>query len=512
MLSGSANVRRFAVACAALAGAVMLVVASRQAPPFREVSDGAILEIYTLGALKGKLLVGPYSRFGWHHPGPLFLYLEAPWYWLSGLHTAGMQAGAIAINVTAIAVLLWIVSRLASDAAIVALSSAAAYYVVRTGDMIASVWNPHVIILPMLAFVVVAAAIATPGVATPYVGRVLSDPARGRSTDPPCTWLIVSFVVLGSFLVQTHLAMAPLVAAVGVVAIVASRRARQPWMTACVAAIVLWLPPIVEQLTHRPGNVAKIIRFFLGDPVAGGQSLAVAAAAWASALVAPFRPAFVVALGFDLTPPGASAVVIAAAEVVALIVVAVIARPRDRFAAWLATMCALATVVALAATTRIRERIIDHEIFWMSGLGALNVAAIVAGVAARFDLSRTWRPLARLATAIAFVLVVTVSVQAMRHVLARTRGPEDHAVDVVVEAIQRELSRAGARRPLVEIDPPVWPIAAGALLEIDKQHVRFAVDDRWVTMFGDAFAPTGREDVRLKIAGSPRQPVVTATR
>ena len=38
-----------------------------------------------------------YSRFGWHHPGPLYFYLLAPWYWLSG-STAGMQAGALVIN------------------------------------------------------------------------------------------------------------------------------------------------------------------------------------------------------------------------------------------------------------------------------------------------------------------------------------------------------------------------------------------------------------------------------
>jgi len=49
-------------------------VATRHAPPFREVSDGAILEIYALQALEGKLLVGPYSRFGWHHPGPGYFY------------------------------------------------------------------------------------------------------------------------------------------------------------------------------------------------------------------------------------------------------------------------------------------------------------------------------------------------------------------------------------------------------------------------------------------------------
>src|SRR5213595_3106315 len=95
---------RLAVVCVGLAILTIAIAAlGRRARPFREVSDGAVLEIYTLEALEGRLLVGPYSRFGWHHPGPLFFYFEAPWYWLSGRHTAGMQAGALALNLTAVA-------------------------------------------------------------------------------------------------------------------------------------------------------------------------------------------------------------------------------------------------------------------------------------------------------------------------------------------------------------------------------------------------------------------------
>ena len=97
-----------------------LVALARHAPPIREVSDGAILEIYTLEALKGRLLVGPYSRFGWHHPGPLYFYLQAPWYRLSGFHTAGLQAGALAINLSAIALTAWTVISYGSVPAAIA--------------------------------------------------------------------------------------------------------------------------------------------------------------------------------------------------------------------------------------------------------------------------------------------------------------------------------------------------------------------------------------------------------
>src|SRR5262249_39968242 len=98
---------RIAIAAAAIFFGVALVIVARHAPPIRETADGAILELYTLQALKGRLLVGPYSRFGWHHPGPLYFYLQAPWYWASGLRTLGMQAGAFAINAGAFALLAW---------------------------------------------------------------------------------------------------------------------------------------------------------------------------------------------------------------------------------------------------------------------------------------------------------------------------------------------------------------------------------------------------------------------
>lgn len=98
----------------------------------------------------------------------------------------------------------------------------------------------------------------------------------------------------------------------------------------------------------------------------------------------------------------------------------------------------------------------------------------------------------------------------MRHVLQRERGPEDRNVDVVTDAINEHIRSVKPRRLLVNIEPPVWTIAAGALLQLDKQGNAFAVDNRWVTMFGERFARNGAEDAEVTITGSPLQPVVVA--
>src|ERR1043166_6073345 len=51
---------------------------------FYPQGDMAVLEIGTLHASTGAQLLGPYSRFHWNHPGPLYFYLLVPFYVLSG--------------------------------------------------------------------------------------------------------------------------------------------------------------------------------------------------------------------------------------------------------------------------------------------------------------------------------------------------------------------------------------------------------------------------------------------
>ena len=480
--------RRIVFIVLVAAGAAALVAAARHGPPFREVSDGAIIEISTLDALNGKLLVGPYSRFGWHHPGPLFFYLLAPWYWAAGLHTAGAQAGALAINLAAVAVVTSVLLRAAKPIAVVVVAAAVAAYVIRAGDMIVSVWNPHVIILPLAAFVIVSAALA----------------ASGR------TALFLWWAAMASFLVQTHLATAPIVVIVSMPVLVARRdELKAIWPRVVVLIGIVWLPVSVEQATHRPGNLTRIAAFFFtGGDAPSVQPLSLAAQMWASAVTSAFRSDFVVAMGFEINPGAGWANVAVTAVVIALLMLAVTKARRDTFTWWLAALCAISTLVALVATTRIRGHIVDHEIFWMSALGVLDCATIVAVFAERLvDSAHGIATSVAVSVMIACVIVGAIG---MRHVLQRERGPEDRNVDVVTDAINEHIRSVKPRRLLVNIEPPVWTIAAGALLQLDKQGNAFAVDNRWVTMFGERFARNGAEDAEVTITGSPLQPVVVA--
>jgi hypothetical protein len=281
----------------------------------------------------------------------------------------------------------------------------------------------------------------------------------------------------------------------------------------------LWLPPIVEQATHTPGNLTRIVTFFAGGSSLGQTPAGGALVAWSASLTSAFSRGFAVAMGLDVRPPDSPwPVVWAVAQIVCLVVAAVWARRRgDACVTWFATMCVLASTVAFAATTRIRGQIVDHEIFWMSALGALNAGVIAGALATAADavLDRHRAIVRRLATAACyamFFVAVAVGLIGVRHVLNRSRTPDDHNVDVLTEDIGRYISRARPGRLLFRIEHPVWTIAAGALLREYKEGVRFAVDDRWTTMFGEAFEANGREDASLTITGSPRAPVLLVTR
>ncbi len=454
--------------------------------PVRETADAAVLELYTLEAIDGRLLTGPYSRFGWHHPGPLYLYLVAPLYAAAGRQSAGMQVGVLVINVGALVVAVSALSTIGATFAIPAVV-ALTWLAIRADDMLVSVWNPHVIVMPLAALLAVASAFA----------------ATGRRAF--ALWL----VVLGSFLVQTHIAMAPIVAVTGGLA--AARHLRQMRgrfaATLLAVAAVLWLPVIVEQLTHRPGNLTRIIVFFTQG--AGGRQLSAALGAWSSMVVAPFTSGFRVPTGADFAAPMSWPAGVAIVEVVAVAAAALVFRRRDPAAAWLATMCAAATIAAFPATIGIREHIVDHEVFWMSVPGAMN-AGVLAGTALAIT---RWRLCGRRwVAALAVAAVAGVGVAALDRSVHRNRQLDDHAVDVLVDRFVGALRASGASRPLVHIDHPIWQIAAGALLQLRKGGYDVAVDERWTTVFGEAFEPDGREDVELTLSGTNVSPHVIVER
>lgn len=485
--------RRFAVTVLVVLGLLAVVDFARRAAPIITDSDLAVGELYVEMATQGELLVGPYSRFGWHHPGPVFFYLQAPFYALARRQAAAIYAVAVAINLTAILTLGWVVARERHRWPLaVLLTGACVLFAWRVPMFLASPWTAHVPVLPSLAFLVLAAAVAS-----------------GRLALVPLAALVASFVA------ETHVGFVPVVGAVaaGVLTfcyfepacdrrLLRSTLNRSAWL--CTA---LWILPVSEALAHAGGNLASLLRFFVTD-VAPGHSLREAFINWSYGMTGILRPDFMLPWGghFELTHLWWS-VPCAIGELLGL---AVIARldlgAGRRFEGCLATVALGASVVSLWSLTRIRGDILSHDLFRIAALGALNLGIIgAAGLRVLVDADRkTWSR--RVSAPVAAYLVLgglalALGERDLRDLTAyERRRTERVAIVNAYTAIRNYIAAEGIRRPLFRLDEDRWGDAAGILLRLRQDDTPVSVENDRLPMFTDAFAATGDEDVVITLA------------
>lgn len=487
-----------AVVCGAAVLTALAVLVARGGHPVTPVADTAVIESYTLYASRAQLLVGPYSRYGWHHPGPLFFYLLTPIYALSGSTTSGLNAGALLINLASIGVVLWVVARWAGGWLTIALAGAMTAFVWRVAPVLVSPWNPHVVVLPVIALAVVAAAAASGAVALLPLGAGLA-----------------------SFVMQTHIGVVPdaiamsavLASAVWVATRDESGRRLRALVAAAAVVATLWAVPLAEQMSATPGNMTALWRFF-GSQGRGHQTLAASYAAWSDMVTGVARPDFRVGEGSPFRRsrwrPARS---VAAVESAALLVVSLNAfRKRRRFEASFAAVVLLALGVAFGAITRIHDVIVDHEVFWISGLGALAAAAIAAAAAAAVTRSDAPRRLVVPTVVLAGVVAAAIGFGELRSVVRRTFAPDParRAAAILGDALDRRVRAVGAR-PLIRIDQNEWAVAAGAVLHLQRGRLPYAVEDDWLPMFTEHARATGGETVVIAITGRERELLLTSS-
>ena len=98
------------------------------------------------------------------------------------------------------------------------------------------------------------------------------------------------------------------------------------WFWLAISALIgfiLWLPPIVEQVTSADGNLSKILRFFLTpDPADPSAPFMQALRVWAAATLAPLAPDLHFAVGGLLAREASTPIVALALLVVVLLIAA----------------------------------------------------------------------------------------------------------------------------------------------------------------------------------------------
>lgn len=200
-------------------------------------------------------LLGPFSRYGWNHPGPLMFWLLAPLWRLLGADPGAMYAAGAIANLLGLTALVVLARRFGGRRLLAVTAVAALLIVAAAGGVMADPWNPYLAMVPFAVLLLAAASLAD--------GDLVMVPLA---------------LGLGSFLVQTHVGYAPLVAIIGGWAVVMGiwriarplpdrprPSARTAWILAVASLAVValaWSGPIVEQVTEDPGNVRLIIDYF----------------------------------------------------------------------------------------------------------------------------------------------------------------------------------------------------------------------------------------------------------
>ena len=244
---GAARVAIYAVVTAPLVVALIRVLTIRGG--FSTTTDLALIESQLRRMPAQIPMTGVFSRFGWSHPGPLLYFALWPAYLIALRHSVGLAIGALAINCASVVAMLRIAKRHGTKQfmAIVALAIAILLHALGP-DIWISAWNPHITVLPFALFLFLAMSVACDG---------------GRN--------LVWFVLVASFLVQSHVEYAGSTLTVGGVTlamlVIGARRGtnlvtRRQAVAASIVAGVVWALPLGDAAWHRGGNFRQIFHYF----------------------------------------------------------------------------------------------------------------------------------------------------------------------------------------------------------------------------------------------------------
>ncbi len=362
------------VALLFLVGGVPLVVGliALRDPRWYPALDYAMIELRVRDvATRDAPMVGLAGRIHGYglqgsHPGPVSFWVLWPAYKLFGSSGWALQAATGAVNLVALGAALWIARRRGGRGVLLGVAAALSLLVLGYGiDRLTEPWNPY---MPMLWWVVFLLA----------VWSVVCDDLA----------LLPVAVFAGSFCAQTHVPYIGLVG--GLFAFVAvvlgvragradggGRRRLLGWGALSLGMLAtLWLPPVIDELRHRPGNLS-ILRENFAHPAEtpvglGGRAVEV----WLAHLDLWQLPRH--SGSFEVAPLGSA---VSGLVLLCAWAAAVAITWRRRHAAptiWrLHVVVAVALLLGLVSVTRIFGQLWSYLLLWGRGTTVLLVVATV---------------------------------------------------------------------------------------------------------------------------------------
>lgn len=221
---------------------------------FLESGDEAANALQIERARHFRELLGPYSRFQFHHPGPVSHYflawMESLFPWAASLYAKHALAQSL-LNLLFFVSTMHVFYRATTDKWCTYLF-ALALLLVSTAigvGMPLMVWGPAMIVLPMALFGISSAVFAG---------------GRARALLP--------MVVGAVFAVHNHVGALSLLGPVALVSFILFFRnggvadfknAKIPLAAAAAFLILTSIPPLIEQFQDGGGNISRLVRFIL---------------------------------------------------------------------------------------------------------------------------------------------------------------------------------------------------------------------------------------------------------
>lgn len=391
-----------ALAAAPLALAIFHTVSQAYFP----AGDQAVIELRVRDVGLHTPLVGPYSRYYWNHPGPMIYLLAALPYRALGSQSTGLLAASGIVNLAAIAgigVIAWRRGRLAL-AGITALGLTVLLQSLGP-SYLQNPWNPYLTLLPVALFVMLA-----------------------WTTVEGDRWAAPVTVLVGSFLVESHIGYALLVAAVGAWCVIEVLRRRRrgdappgrwrPVLLVCAAVLaVSWLPVLIDQIwgSHNLGTLIEYFASGQREPVGFGKALQFMAREFGGG--APHLGGYAPWLGGEEQVDAGSGSVVTASAV-ALIYPAVCFaaatsaawRTRQHAALRFLGVTAVALVATWVSLARITDTVYNYLIRWTWVLAMVLWIAIVYALWASFVASSLPARLGKLFPVVRIAATIGVAV------------------------------------------------------------------------------------------------------
>ncbi len=459
--------------------------------------DQALIELDVRRIVHGDQFLGAYSRFGWRHPGPSWYTLLTGPYRLLGGHSWSLAAAVVLLNGLAAIGIVAVVQKLGGRVVAVVAGLLVLLLARQLHPGLFSLpWNPVAVVVPALLFLLLAVAWLL-----------------GRRTAAGWT------LILGSVLVQTHIGTGVLVGAV-VVVVAAVRlgitgrewrrrprfdlkaldwaRLRVPAAFAVLLGLV-WLGPVVQQLSSTPGNIRQLSRFASDNSARLGWRTA------AGYLSDPLQALLgrTVPLGSVLPPAGAG--VAAALGAAGLVLMVLGGLTRSRNAAAVAGMFLVAEVAAVQTVRQNVGPVYGYLVLWMSVLPILLLLGygFLAGDLLGRLASR--RPSIPIPIGIRIAVAVAVSVAGLAVVLSAPSSSLSRATpaagsqrlldQLAVAAVGKE------RGPVLVRDDNErrWPQASGIVLALRRLGVDAQVPPGAAVLFSPPYVTSRPAPVTLQL-------------